>query len=347
MAEYSSCWWLQDHVEFSLSGGLQACCFAYVDDTGATRGMLPLTQVSEDRFPAEALRLAKQQVHAEIAAGAHPHCTKCPALTRKEWPEKKYLLTLVTMNIWSHCNLLCEYCFTVVPGFKYSRVGYDSVAVIGDMLAGNYLDPAGRVTWGGGDISALPEFNTLADMFIQYGVQQDFKTSAVKFLSGVANAIGADKGLVEVSIDAGTKETYAKYKGKDVYEKVIANILRYREHGDVSLKYIIDKPNCSDEDIEGWIKVIDQVKPRQIMLTPEFNKAWGKQHEPATIRQMAKFIHATQQTGFTVVPSKGDIENGPRLFPYLWQEVDQMLEEFGAQVLPPRDPARGLQPAAV
>src|ERR1700730_8659464 len=203
---YPSCWWLHDQLELGPNGEVHACCYQWSKSPGDVRGSVVLCRITGNRFPAEEIVAARQKIHQQIIAKDQRDCCECPQLVTQLWKTRKHLTRTLTMNVWSHCNLKCRYCFTVAPGFEYSRVKYPLVEVIADMLANQHLDPNGRVVWGGGDISALPEFNKLAGMFLGYGCHQDFKTSGYKFLRGVADAIAKKRGTVEVSIDAGTRE---------------------------------------------------------------------------------------------------------------------------------------------
>lgn len=322
---YASCWWLHDHLELGPNGEVHACCYQYVNSKKEIRGSVELCRITGDTFPAAEIRDARARVHREIAAQSHPDCTECPSLSVEEWSPRKHLVHALTMNVWSHCNLKCRYCFTTVPGFKYSKVKYPLISVIGDMLANNHLDPTGKVTWGGGDISALVEFNELSRMFLAHGVHQDFKTSAYKYLPGVAETIANDAGAVEVSVDAGTRATYASYKGQDVFDTVIKNIMRYRESGPIKLKYIASAKNLTDDDISGFIDIAKKADPITIMVTPEYGESWSKEYNSDHISQIAKLINGLRDAQQWVEPREQ--EDGARIFPDFWPELSNQLRD--------------------
>jgi MoaA/NifB/PqqE/SkfB family radical SAM enzyme len=272
-------------------------------------------------------------VVVRVAANLHPDCNGCPQLASKAWGERKYLTFGLTMNVWTHCNLACKYCFTVVPGFVYSRVKYPVVEVIADMLSGRHLDPAGNVAWGGGDISALPEFNDLSKLFLEYGAHQDFKTSGSKYLGGVANTIGTVRpdgtrlGTVEVSIDAGTRGTYGSYKGKDVFDRVIENILRYCEHGPVQLKYIAAECNLSDADIDGFLQIVEEAQPKHVTVICEYNDSWNGKYTSQHIGQIAKLMTAIREAKTPLIPNTH--EDFVMRFPDFWAQLEQDLQGVG------------------
>lgn len=332
MTAYSSCWWLHDHLELGPAGEVHSCCYQYVNARGEIHGGVELCRIAGNTFPADEIRAARRQIHETIASGYHKDCTECPLLTTQEWEAKPYLARALTMNVWTHCNLKCRYCFTTVPGFKYSKVKYPLVEVIGDMLSGKHLDPAGTVVWGGGDISALVEFNELSLMFLDYGVRQEFKTSAYKYLPGVAATIAKERGTVEVSVDAGTRETYASYKGADAFDRVVENTLRYRESGPVRLKYIAASVNLSDQDIDGFIELATHVKPSSVMVTPEYGESWAKRYDAKAINQIAKLINKLRNSGIKIAPDN-EID-GQRIFPDFWESLAPLLSMDKNHVTP-------------
>lgn len=320
MSPYRSCTYLQDALELGPAGDVSACTYHYIDGAGQARGGVKLARITGSTFPADEIRAAREALHATIATGHHDDCSSCPCLKAKRWSHRKYLASALTMNVWTHCNLKCRYCFTTAPGFKYSKVAYPMVEVMADMLAGEHLDPNGVVTWGGGDISALVEFNELSRMFLAYGARQFFKTSGYKFLPGVAETIAKRRGMLEISVDAGTRETYASYKGADVFGRVVENIGRYREAGRLQLKYIAAANiNLSDADVDGFVGLVERFKPTSVMVTPEYGASWSKQYDDKNIKQIAKMIVDLRGLGVTVAPSTW--AHGATLFPDFWPEL--------------------------
>lgn len=326
MGQFHSCWWLHDHLEFGHDNVMHVCCHTFVDSKGKDCGRVGLVRIEEDRFPAEQIREARRSIHEEIRRGSHPDCMGCVYLKGAEWPERKYIADKLTMNPWTHCNLKCVYCFTLLPVHTNKKVSYDLVAVITDMLAGRHFDPKGLVTWGGGDISALPEFNEISELFQNYGATQDFKTSAFKYLKGVADALRRNVGKVEVSIDAGTRETYAAYKGRDAFDRVVENVLRYRECGDVQLKYIADRSNVTDADVDGFVGLVERVRPTLVTITAEMSAAYSKLYDDAAIARVANLVRSVRKIGTRVAPL-GD-QDGAILFPHIWPQVSKHATEI-------------------
>lgn len=339
MWHYPSCWWLQETIEFSYLGSVHACCYGYPrakkdsrDRAGAAVefeevGHVYLCDVKDNRFPSEEIRRKKASLHALIAQQDEKAavCLECPTLKTQDWSEQRYLCTHITLNTWLHCNLKCTYCFVAHPDFKAHRVAYDQHAVFSDMLNGGFLDPKGSVTWGGGDISALPEFNEVSQLFVDYGVMQTFKTSGYKFLRSVASALDKKIGLVEVSVDAGTSKTYAKVKGKDVYASIVDNLIRYSECGDIQLKYVATTENLGDADIDGFLELVGKLNTKAVIFTPEWTACHSGAYQDHHLRSLARLINSTRSIAPNVVPN--DRAMGERLFPSgMWKRLEPFLE---------------------
>jgi MoaA/NifB/PqqE/SkfB family radical SAM enzyme len=64
-----------------------------------------------------------------------------------------------------------------------------------------------------------------------------------------------------VSIDAGTRETYARIKGFDCFDKVCENLKRYAssKQGLIMLKYVfVSGLNDFEKDVDGFVKLCDE-----------------------------------------------------------------------------------------
>jgi hypothetical protein len=132
-----------------------------------------------------------------------------------------------------------------------------------------------------------------------------------------------NRGAVEVSIDAGRRETYASCKGADVYDRVVENILRYRESGPIKLKYIAAACNISDADIDGFVDLAQRARPISIMVTPEYGESWSKQYDETAVGQIAKLINKLRASGLRTQPRNAI--GGKRIFPDFWESLAPQL----------------------
>ena len=70
--------------------------------------------------------------------------------------------------------------------------------------------------------------------------------------------------MLNISLDAGTKETYARVKGVDCFDTVLQNIEMYAataEPHQICLKYLVlETLNCDDRDIDSFIDIAAKLK---------------------------------------------------------------------------------------
>lgn len=74
---------------------------------------------------------------------------------------------------------------------------------------------------------------------------------------------------INTSLDAGTRETFAKIKGVDCFDKVVDNIFKYSEGGcRYFLKYIIlDGINDNEADINGFVDVCKKANTASVYIS--------------------------------------------------------------------------------
>ena len=77
-----------------------------------------------------------------------------------------------------------------------------------------------------------------------------------------------DGSFLNISLDAGTKSTYAAVKGLDVFEEVIETLRRYKYAGSyMLLKYIILPENCNKNDFDGFVKLAQELRPISVSVS--------------------------------------------------------------------------------
>jgi hypothetical protein len=99
-----------------------------------------------------------------------------------------------------------------------------------------------------------------------------------------------------VSLDAGTRETFAKIKGLDLFDKVCDNLVRYSSKGPVRLKYIIlPGLNDNEADIDGFVALCVRLKATAVDVTRELSDM--AQFGGHTIGMIARMLDGLQVSG--------------------------------------------------
>lgn len=306
--EYASCHWIEEHVELSDADSIHYCCYNYRAEDGTNKGHVKIADLTGDTFPLESLAADRTRIRQAIGEGREEVCLKCPHLTTKVWPARRYPIFSMTINSWTECNLRCEYCFTLNIE-KHRKVAYDLFGVMFDILRRGLLDPGGLVVWGGGDVSALPDFEGISKMLSHYGVAQQIKTSGIKYSPATELVLKSGKGFVEISLDSGTRETFQAVKGRDMFDTVVANIRRYAKVGHLTLKYIVLEKNHSRADMEGFLALCREVGIRFVTVTPEWDSLFDRTVSDEALRQAAWLIYSLRKEGIKVNPgSKQEVD---------------------------------------
>ena len=242
--EYPSCRWVEGGLSF-IQGRLRVCPNCVED--GGTPGLM---RFASGQIPVrEILRLRKLIILANQNGGFSP-CNNCVFRTKKRWEPKQHLFDIICIAHSTACNLICEYCYSV-PEKRYLQPlsGIPRLKPTFEHLIENsYLSPKSIIQWGGGEPTIVPEFDELFNYLGHYGVNSEVYSNGVKLSKIVLNALAANQAGIMISLDAGTRRSYAMIKGKDHYGRVVANIATYAAANPYRtiMKMIISRNNVSD-----------------------------------------------------------------------------------------------------
>lgn len=332
-------------MELAAQDSMHYCCFSYRDAAGRQQGHVKTADLDGGTFPLADLRAGRERIRRAIAEGREEVCLRCPQLASRDWSPSPYAIRSMTINSWTECNLRCEYCFTLKIE-KHHKVAYDLFGIVFDILRRGLLDPAGLVVWGGGDVSALHDFEAISRMLSHYGVAQQIKTSGIKYSPATEAVLSSGKGLVEISLDAGTRATYQAVKGRDMFDAVVANIHKYAAAGPLALKYIVLEKNQSRVDLEGFVALCQETGIRYVTVTPEWDGLFAGRFDDASLGRAAWLIHTLRGLGIRVIPGNDDEMasffhgHAPRLGEWLQQLEQGRLgtAEVFADAGPDEDP---------
>lgn len=257
---YQSCKYVEGGLSFTYSE-IQACATRH---HGRGAPFLQDMRGKDPQLNLETILQSRKEIQESNRDGGHPECVGCPNLQYKKWPRSKYLFNWIAITNYIHCNLRCTFCWlTYAPHSPYNSERkmdgqrYAVAPLIRELMQKQLLDPDGIVDWGGGgEPTLIPEFDQLFDELAQYGVKQVLHTNAVKLpRSAIRGSLNARKLQIMCSIDAGSRESYAKLKGRDRFETVLNNLVVYRELGaTVDLKYIMQDSNSTPNEIDQFVR---------------------------------------------------------------------------------------------
>ena len=204
-------------------------------------------------------------------------CIGCFDLKEQENPKplllsqfsKPQKANMIIVKHFKQCDCSCIYCCEqylsgrkIVLKSKKSDY-YDLLPIIEELYNQDMIDKKELdVHFQGGNVSVLDEFNDLLNIFLKNGVKRvEIATNGIKYLPQIEQICGKTFIDVNISIDAGTKETYKKIKTVDKFDDLVENLKKYAKLPILlRLKYILVRGvNDNKEELENYIKLMKEI----------------------------------------------------------------------------------------
>jgi len=206
--------------------------------------------------------------------GTTEFCKGCSFLDEIFVPENKHYITDLTFGSSSNsiCNLRCVYCACS----KNNTVA--AKASIHYLIFTEYLEKKclispefTTIVISDGELTILPNRKELFSLLSRYNSQ--ILTNAVIYSEEIAKMLAAKKTKILVSVDAGTRQTFQKIKGKDAFDIVRNNLIKYgKTNGNIVLKYIfLPGINDNENEFDDFLRLCKDVNVNQIRLSLDYN----------------------------------------------------------------------------
>jgi molybdenum cofactor biosynthesis enzyme MoaA len=135
----------------------------------------------------------------------------------------------------------------------------------------------------------------MAVFLVDNAIQVEVLTNGIVFSQSIVKVLKSG-GSIMVDTDSGTQETYKIVKGADCHDRVWENIKRYKDAGNVTLKYILTKDNMSEREIFAFIEKCKWAGVNNIIISAQVDH----QHPIQVIESLhrtylesAKFFYKT------------------------------------------------------
>lgn len=128
-----------------------------------------------------------------------------------------------------HLGMPCnEKCIMCVPDGKHKR---DQISLEEFTTFFDQIKPvAEHLTLIGGETFMYPWFNQVLDLLAQHPITITIITNGTMLTEKISPRLTALHALeLKFSIDAATRDTYYRIRGRDVFDKVIANVKRFSD----------------------------------------------------------------------------------------------------------------------
>jgi len=245
------------HSAFLAPDQVRTCCKRFFVE-GELRGDVVLFDVAGDEDAATLnarILEEKRGLLADINCGKKTPCDGCPFLEFKEWGGLEPLdVHYLSLEYHSVCNLRCSYCCELFYGGELPR--YNVAALIDELLKGNALERCSTIVWGGGEPVLHRDFESLVKKLMVHlpATRQRVLTNALVHSDAVQQLLATGNASVTTSIDAGTKETFLRVRGRPGLEPCLKNLERYAavSASSVTIKYIFTEGNCTVDEVRAF-----------------------------------------------------------------------------------------------
>lgn len=252
---YKSCTKIEHGINFDIDS-IKLCC-QYSAKGGGNTKVIDDYQggpIDWDKFFA----LKKEIKDLHKSGGTYYKCEGCIYLEEQEWYESDQF-NFFNLDYWTYCNCNCIYCHTHNKKDYYNtKKNYDFLPILKDMIDKNLLIRGGDVSFGGGEVCLLKEFEECLQIFLDYDYFIRIHTGCIDYSNVIEDGLRRGKVDLIVSVDSGTEEMHARIKEVKTYDRVWDNLRRYaaiqQNRELVKVKYIvIPGVNDTHEEINAWL----------------------------------------------------------------------------------------------
>ena len=266
MKQKLSCRFLENHC--IAADGTLSFCFSGYKDNKYPRVMFTGNYTKT----VEKFISLQQQILYNLNENILNPCTNCPGLAKDYYPIKteNFKIKLFTFQSGGTCNLRCSYC-VATKNKNATALRIDLPELFAEFKARDMLAPTFSCSFAAGEISINPKCEEICTALQICESCRLFSNSLV-YNEYISALLALGKTKIIVSVDSGTRETFAKVKGVNAFDRVCDTLHRYgRESKDaIILKYIL-LPGINDnvKDIESFNALARDINCKSITISTD------------------------------------------------------------------------------
>ncbi len=295
---YKSCRFLESNLFYRLKD-LAFCCASFgrhsiptVYTAGSHEETMKQFFLTRDLI-IEGLNTSQKTSEAKM----NP-CIGCYEVKDGAWSADRRIRNLM-FGYPSICNFKCFYCSA-----KFNRVDKDLITKTNEALGfwefikdSGYLAKDASINISSGEISVHPLRDKILSALQDYPCW--FFSNASVYSEKMAEILAKKGSRLISSIDAGTRETFKKIKGVDIFDKVCNNLSRYAQAGLVELKYIfLPEINDNANEVERLLEFCEKANIKYLDISR--NEKDMNPLSDHTITEIARMANGARKLGINV-----------------------------------------------
>ena len=270
------------------------CC----SDFGRNESPKAVFYGDHDRMVDDFLDLRKQITH-ELDENIPTVCSGCPQLQEILMTASEYYTAvseyegLKSLNVvgCGICNFKCIYCEVWPRRVHPDASEIDLPELLKVLKQRNLINREAKAFYTRAEITLDPKRAGMYDCLDKFDDSTIF-TNATLYDENITRLLKTGNRRIYVSMDAGTRETFAKIKQNDLYDKVCENLRRYASETNrcdvIILKYVmLSGVNDNQRDIDGFLQLAKEIKAEKVHLSSDFSE---KYKIDANAIKMSKYL---------------------------------------------------------
>jgi len=254
-----SCSFVENEILF-IEDKFQVCCI-----NKDSPSMVYNPNKSDEELLEDFEKFKDEIINSISTGNKHPICKNCQHVKETYYSRDKRITQVSLGSIpGTICQFNCRYCYSIKKFNIYS--GRDNIkrllTFITFLKNKNYFDKETKMILLNGEISLSPFKKDIFETVEGYKLV--IATNGEFYSEEIEAALRTGKSTVNISIDAGTADTFRVVKGRDCFYDVVENIHKYSklaQYGQLQLKYII-LPGINDnhDDAKGFVRLAYDVQ---------------------------------------------------------------------------------------
>lgn len=274
LGEYKSCSCIHEGFNFSRNGKITAC-------RNQVSPALELAHVDDEDLPDKLLANHARLLLRHKLGVAPEVCRKCFAFVKRDWNKlpSRVPFSRASLNHYKKCNLKCAHCGSSHDDGERDTPHAKVLAVLQKCISAGIMVPRPFLEVGGGEPSLVKGVVDIIRYALEHGWEGLIRSNATNFSQLFADCVNANLFSLLLTLDAGSREAYARIKGVDFFDTVWRNIGRYMEatSGKAEVRFILGEGNKND--IWAMITTAKEYGVRSLVLSMERNIPKSRQSE--------------------------------------------------------------------
>jgi MoaA/NifB/PqqE/SkfB family radical SAM enzyme len=258
----------------------------------------------------------KRYIYGLNEGWAYHPCDGCKGLIDVPGVIEPRPLKHINYGAFTGCNSKCVYCdIRKVPeGTDTALLETVGNGAIMQLIADGALAPDCIVCFSNGEPTLSKLSLATLKHLNEHGVHTFLNTNGIIYSEEVAASIRSGIGMVQISIDSGSREDFLEVKGVDKFFNVCESISRYREAAEnhptaFYLKYIVFSVTNTTEKIDRFIQFCMDHRIRNVAISNNSFESEGHTGiiNENMLRSYAYLSIALERSGKGVYPEYGHL----------------------------------------